>query len=75
MSVLKLKCHQRITFVSNNPPSALNYSLATISLQEIGSFLLFGWAATLIASGIAALSLLAFPVPGRSKVSLVMSSM
>jgi hypothetical protein len=73
--VLKLKWHPRITFVSDNPPSALNFSRATIALQGIGLFSLFGWAVTLIASGIAALGLLAFLVLGRSTVSPVLSSM
>ncbi len=56
VSVLKLKYHPRIVFVSDNPPSAVNLSSAIIFLLGIGSFALFGWAATLIAKGIAASS-------------------
>jgi hypothetical protein len=54
LSVLKLKCHPRIVFVSDNPLSAAYLSFATISLWGMGLFLSFGWAATLIVIGIAA---------------------
>jgi hypothetical protein len=64
--VLKLKCHPRIIFVSVNPPSVFNLSFATIGSRGMGSFLSFGWAATSIASGIAASSQSAFLMPGRS---------
>jgi hypothetical protein len=56
VNVLKLKCHPRIIFVSDNPPSAANLSFAIIGSWGIGLFLSFGWAATSIASGIAASS-------------------
>ncbi len=68
----KLKCHPRIIFVSDNPPSAINLSFSTIGLQGMGLFLLFGWVATSIASGIAASSQSAFLVPGRSTVNPIM---
>ncbi len=56
VSVLTLKCHLRIIFVSEDPPSAASLSFAIIGLQGMRSFLSFGQAATLIVSGIAASS-------------------
>ncbi len=75
VSVLKLKCHPRIVFVSDNPPSAANLSFASIGLWGMGLFLLFGWAAISIASGIAVSSQSVFLVPGRWTVNPVMSLM
>ncbi len=60
VSVLKLKCHLRMIFVSDSPPSTVNLSSATIFTQRIGSFTLFGWAGTSIGKGITASSQLAF---------------
>jgi hypothetical protein len=65
VGVLKLNSHPRIIFVSVNPPSAINFSSATISSRGMGSMTSHGRAATLIARAIAASSLLAFIVPGR----------
>ncbi len=73
VSVLKFNCHPRVIFVSDNPSSAANLSFATIGTQWMGSFLSFGRAATLIASGIAASSQFRFCVPGKWTVNLVMS--
>jgi hypothetical protein len=75
VSVQNLKCHPRIIFVSANPPSAFNFSCTTMGSQGIGLLTSFGRAATLIARGIAALTLSALRVPGRSMVSLVVLSM
>ncbi len=72
VSVLKLKCHPRIIFVSDNPPSAANLFFAIIGLQGIGLFLSFGWASISIASGIAASnSQSVFLLPGRSTYILL----
>ncbi len=75
MSVQKLKRHPRIIFVSANPPSAFNFSCATMGSRGIGSLTPFGQAATSIARGIAASSLLVLCVPGRLMVSPVVLSM
>jgi hypothetical protein len=69
VSVLKMKCHPRIIFVSDNPPSADNLFFAINGLKGIGSFLSFCQASTSIASGIAAFSQSVFLVPGRSTVN------
>ncbi len=71
VSVLTLKCHPRIIFLSDNPPYAANLSFAIIGSQGIGSFLTFGRAATSIASGIAASSQSTFLVPGSSTLNPV----
>jgi hypothetical protein len=70
-----LKSHPNITFNLANPPYAFNLSCATIGSRGVGSLTLFGWAATSIARGIAALSLLALSVPGRLAVRPVLSLM
>ncbi len=74
VSNLKLKCQPRITFVSANPPSAVNLSSATIFLRGIGSFASFRRAAILIARGIAASNWSMFLVPGRSMVKPIVLS-
>ncbi len=53
MSVLKLKCQPRITFVSVRLPSANDLFFASIVSGEIGSFASPGQAATSIARRIA----------------------
>ncbi len=74
VSVLKLKSHLRMVFVSDNPPSTVNLYSAIIFLQGIGSFALFGWAVTSIAKGIAASSQSVFMVLGRLTVSPILLS-
>jgi hypothetical protein len=75
VSVLKLKSHPRIIFVSVNPPSAINFSNATIRFRGIGSLGSNGQAATSIVRAIAVSSLSAFIVPGRSIVRPIMPLM
>jgi hypothetical protein len=75
VSVLTLKCHPRIIFVSDDPPSAASLSFAIIGSQGMGSFLLFDQAATLIVSGFAASSSSMFLVSGRTTVIPVVSLM
>ncbi len=75
MSVRKLKSHPRIMFVSDNPPSAVNLSSATIFSRGIGSLGSLGRAATSIARGIGAAIRSILFEPGISIVSPIVSLM
>jgi len=73
VSVQKLKSHLRMSFVSDNQPSAFNLSSTTIFSCGIGSLTSFGRAATSTARVIVASMRSAFRDPGKSTVSPIVS--